>query len=67
MTMPNMGNPGIEDHMYLTAVKLIYIANRIDYTDQLPAHEKPTILIFLPGVYEIGVMSRHIEESGHIM
>ncbi|KAG4078989.1 hypothetical protein HA402_001644 [Bradysia odoriphaga] len=67
MNMPNMVNPLIEDHMYLTAVKLIYIANRIDYTDQLPPHQKPTVLVFLPGIYEIGVMNRHIEESAAIL
>lgn len=67
MTMPNMVNPMIEDHMYMTAVKLIYIANRIDYTDELPPERKPTVLVFLPGAYEIGVMNRHIEESGNIL
>lgn len=67
MTLPNMGNPQIEEHMYLIAVKLIYVANRIDFADQLPPHQKPTILVFLPGIYEIGLMARYIEESGTIL
>lgn len=59
----NLQSPTIEDDMYITAVKLIYVMDRIDSTDQLSLNVKPTILIFLPGIYEIGAMNRHIEES----
>lgn len=49
--------------MYLTAVKLIFLANRIDYLDEEPTTMLPTILIFLPGMYEIHCMHRQIEET----
>lgn len=63
----NIANPVITEEMYLAAVKLIYVVSRIDYTDQLPADIKPTILIFLPGIYEINCMNKHIEHSANIL
>lgn len=59
----NYDEPGIDDEMYNTAVKLLYIADRIDFMDEVSMKAKPTILIFLPGIYEISCMAKHIEIS----
>lgn len=51
----------------MTAVKLIFYTNRIDAADQLEPQRKPTILIFLPGIYEIGLMNKYIEDSAKVL
>lgn len=53
--------------MYQMALRLIYVFNRIDNTDELRLKKRPTILIFLPGYYEIGCMSKLIAESANIL
>lgn len=63
----NASSATIEEEMYLTAVKLIYVVNRIDSTDEVSPLAKPTILIFLPGIYEINKMQWHIDESVNIL
>ncbi|KAJ6634101.1 putative ATP-dependent RNA helicase spindle-E, partial [Pseudolycoriella hygida] len=60
-------DPKIEDEMYSAAVKLIYVFDRIDYLDSLAEQVKPTVLIFLPGIYEISCMHKQFEESTRML
>ncbi|XP_037027912.1 probable ATP-dependent RNA helicase spindle-E [Bradysia coprophila] len=62
-----LSNPEMKEEMYLTALRLIIIFDRIDNTDELRLNKKPTILIFLPGYYEIGYMGKLIAEYARIL
>lgn len=68
MTLPfNYANAEIYDNMYVTALKLIHVANRIDNQDELNMNKKSTILIFLPGIYEINCMVKQIENAASLL
>lgn len=43
--------PGISDEMYVLAAKLIH---RMDLMDERDGLLYPSVLVFLPGIYEIG-------------
>lgn len=63
----SLNKPELTDDMYTLAIKLIFVAERIDNCDNLPKAVRPTILIFLPGYYEIGCMNKRIEAHASIL
>ncbi|KAG4067051.1 hypothetical protein HA402_000042 [Bradysia odoriphaga] len=62
-----LGNPEMKEEMYLIALRLIILFNRIDNTDELRLNKKPTVLVFLPGYYEICYMGKLIAEYAKIL
>lgn len=66
----DINRPEIEPGMYEAARKLVVVAEHIDSQDQihLPAEERdrPTILIFLPGILEIETMHTLLSENVYV-
>lgn len=67
----NLKNPRVFDEQYSWAVRIICMVERMDELDRIKAGidreiyrqgPKPTVLVFLPGIHEIMVMYRLLEE-----
>lgn len=67
---PVWEEPTISNEMYLAAIKIIILCDRLDVQNSIAAEDptdvKPTILIFLPGVFEISRMYEHIKKWKNI-
>lgn len=56
----NWDTPGISEHLYRSTLKIIRSFEDMDREEQI----LPSILIFLPGIYEIGCMHTALKEYG---
>lgn len=75
-TIPlRMDTPEISEQMYDMAVKLIVFFEKADRKHSIAAgvdiktyekNPKPTILVFLPGIYEIKQMHQRLDEWCHL-
>lgn len=70
-----MDTPEISEQMYQMALKLIVFFEKSDRKHSIAAgvdvetyenSPKPTILVFLPGIYEIKQMHERLEEWCHL-
>lgn len=67
-TQPRLDFPRVSEEMYKWAIRLIMLFERKDKLENtLPAEEyernpKPTVLIFLPGIFEIEEMYNMLEK-----
>lgn len=59
----NYDEPGISDEMYKIALKLLVVCQQFDKVDEESEEYsyKPSILIFLPGIYEIDHMANTLD------
>lgn len=57
-----MKKPGISDDMFKYAVKLITRIGHLDDADENDDGPPGTILVFLPGIHEIGQLSNLLTE-----
>lgn len=68
----NIDEPGISAAMYRAVQSLIFVTERIDSQDSFennvnkPDLFRPTILIFLPGIYEIETLYKILENHVYV-
>jgi HrpA-like RNA helicase len=62
----NHDTPGIEEDVYITALRLVMIFSKIE-EDEAKSNERKlkrhTVLVFLPGLYELEQMFKKLEET----
>jgi HrpA-like RNA helicase len=62
----NYDTPGIEEDVYITALRLVMIFSKIE-EDEAKSNERKlkrhTVFVFLPGLYEIEQMFKKLEET----
>lgn len=70
-----MKKPSISEEVYKWAIRLIILFERLDWCEassrnvsreEFDKQQKPTILVFLPGINEINIMYRLLEEWKHL-